>query len=297
MAPLLEAAAADAQAAGARAWFGARVVAIVPHTGGSELTIARGRRHEALLARFVIGADGARSRTATALGLDRNRRFLVGVEEVYEGGRGGPPCLRCVVDPVLAPGYLAWVADDGEERHVGVAGIGEGYRPGAALAAFRARLGGELGGRRARERRGGAIPVGGLLPRIASPRGLLVGDAAGAVSPLTAGGLDPCLRQARLAVEVVRRWLGRGQAEALAAYQGEAVRARFRGRRLLRALMDRAAHPVLVELGVAALALAPAREVAERVFFGRGSFPDVDLDREIARLEPDAPPELSPRRS
>ncbi len=36
------------------------------------------------------------------------------------------------------------------------------------------------------ERRGGPIPVGGVLRRIGCADGLLVGDAAGAVSPLTA---------------------------------------------------------------------------------------------------------------
>jgi hypothetical protein len=41
-----------------------------------------------------------------------------------------------------------------------------------------------------------------VLPRIACARGLLVGDAAGAVSPLTAGGLDPCLRLSALAAAV-----------------------------------------------------------------------------------------------
>lgn len=40
------------------------------------------------------------------------------------------------------------------------------------------------------ERRAGPIPVGSLLRRISCADGLLVGDAAGAVSPLTAGGLD-----------------------------------------------------------------------------------------------------------
>src|SRR4051812_5120454 len=68
-------------------------------------------------ARFVIGADGARSLVARELGLDRNREMLVGLEEIV-ASRGGEPQLHCYLDPRLAPGYIAWVCDDGEEAHV-----------------------------------------------------------------------------------------------------------------------------------------------------------------------------------
>jgi flavin-dependent dehydrogenase len=34
-------------------------------------------------ARFVVGADGARSRVARDLGLDRNRHLIIGAEEVF----------------------------------------------------------------------------------------------------------------------------------------------------------------------------------------------------------------------
>ena len=54
------------------------------------------------------------------------------------------------------------------------------------------------------ERHRGPIPVGGVLRRISSGRGLLVGDAAGAVSPLTAGGLDPCVRISEQAAAVIK---------------------------------------------------------------------------------------------
>jgi flavin-dependent dehydrogenase len=55
-------------------------------------------------ARFVVGADGARSRVARDLGLDRNRHLLVGAEEVFAVPPGeGPPTFHCVLDPSLAP--------------------------------------------------------------------------------------------------------------------------------------------------------------------------------------------------
>ena len=39
-------------------------------------------------ARFLVGADGARSRVAAHFGLGRNERFLVGVEHEYRGIEG-----------------------------------------------------------------------------------------------------------------------------------------------------------------------------------------------------------------
>lgn len=273
----------EAEAAGAEVLTGHRFAGARPAGGGVEVELERsGGPARRLRARFVVGADGARSPVAASLGLDRNRSFLIGAEDVLPSAlAGGPPVMHCFVDPELAPGYLAWVVDDGHQAHVGVAGDPARFRPLAALARFRAGLGEVLPLSAAPriERRGGRIPVGGLLRRIASERALLVGDAAGAVSPLTAGGLDPCLRQSRLAVEVVCAWLGAGRREALEAYQAPALRRRFRGRMLMRRAFDRLPGRAAAELALAALRAPGLSPLAARVFFGRGSFPDLDLAR------------------
>ena len=245
---------------------------------GSAAALERGGRRERLRARFVVGADGAVSRVAPALGLDENREWIVGVEEVFRGvGTGHAPAFHCWIDPGVAPGYIAWVVDDGEEVHVGVGGYASRFRPAEALRRFHARVAPRFGlqGAAACERRGGRIPVGGVLPRIACARGLLVGDAAGAVSPLTAGGLDPCLRLSALAAEVAAGFLATGDGAALAPYDGAALRARFRARLLLRRVLAAVRSPAAAELACAALRLPPGRAAAHRVFFGRGSFPDV----------------------
>src|SRR3954454_6706929 len=135
---------------------GANVVAVEP----GRVTIERRGRAEVLRARYIVGADGARSLVARALGLDRNREMLVGVEEVV-AARGEAPALHCFLDPRLAPGYIAWVATDGVEAHVGVAGYRERFDPAAALRAFRGSVT-HLADGRAVERRGGLIPVGGI---------------------------------------------------------------------------------------------------------------------------------------
>src|SRR6185312_1644369 len=124
--------------------------------------------------------------------LDVNRSSLLGAEIVHPVASGtATPAFHCVLDPRVAPGYLGWVIDDGRHAHVGVAGYPDAMRPGIRhlLDTFAADAPGRTAATGPVERRGGPIPVGGVLRRLACPAGLLVGDAAGAVSPLTAGGL------------------------------------------------------------------------------------------------------------
>lgn len=259
-------------------WMPATAVsALEPADRNSIATLEHAGRRTRLKVRFVVGADGAVSRVAPALGLDENREWLAGVEEVFPGGASGQsPAFHCWLDPELAPGYLAWVVDDGEEVHVGVAGYAARFQPADALRRFHARVAPRFGlaGVAPIERRGGRIPVGGVLRRIASPRGLLVGDAAGAVSPLTAGGLDPCLRLSALAAEVAAEFLATGRESALARYDGGDFRARFRVRLLLRRALAAVRSPMAAEVACAALRCPPFRGVARRVLFGHGSFPD-----------------------
>ena len=224
---------------------------------GERVVVSRRGRRESHAARFIVGADGARSRVAQLLGLDRNDDFLVGIEEIVPSSQR--PALHCFIDPRLAPGYIAWIACDGEAAHVGVAGYRDRFNPAAALAEFRRR---HFPAGRVIERRGGLIPVNGVLRRIACERGLLVGDAAGAVSPLTAGGLDGAMRLSELAADVIING-------DLRRYGGARFQTRFIARRWMRIAMDILPAPA-IELAFAFMA-----PVARHVFFSRGSFPDV----------------------
>lgn len=249
------------------------------------VTFIRNEREVRIRARFIIGADGARSTVAEQLGLDRNREMLTGIEEVVPP-ISREPVLHCFVDPRLAPGYIAWVANDGHEAHIGVAGRGRrhgrGWEPARALQAFRESLPFHAG--RTIERRGGLIPVGGMLRRIASPRGLLIGDAAGAVSPLTAGGLDGALRLSTFAADVAFAYLDSGDADVLRQYSGDRFRTRFMTRRWMRHAMNAMATPAITEIAFALLRLPPMRAIAEHIFFARGSFPDVEPQRNAGVL-------------
>lgn len=230
--------------------------------------------------RFLIGGDGACSKVARDLQLDRNGEWIVGVEDVFEElSFNSTPRLLCFLDPRLAPGYIAWIASDGEQAHVGVAGYPNRFEPLAALEQFKERSSELFDLRHARrvERRGGRIPVGGILETIVNKRGLVIGDAAGAVSPLTAGGLDPCMRLSTLAANVTAMYLENGDPSILGQYSGEIFRSKFTSRIWARQLVSRIKSVALTEVACAALRLPLLKVLVKQVFFGRGSFPDVEV--------------------
>ncbi|SDF80381.1 Dehydrogenase (flavoprotein) [Lentzea fradiae] len=235
---------------------------------GAQVRLNAGYPGKATRARFTIGADGARSTVARRLGLDVNRRLITGIEEVYPVRTGSAPAFHCVVDPRLAPGYIAWVIDDGEHAHVGLAGRADRFT--APLPQLLTRFRGSFpvpepaGPVR---RRGGPIPVGGLLRRIVSPRGLLVGDAAGAVSPLTAGGLDPCMRMSELAASVTFDYLRSGNRHVLEHYDGAALRRRYLLRSQLRRGLSLVRGPGIAELAFGLLRTPPGQAVAKKILF------------------------------
>ena len=263
----------------------------LPHTSYVSHSAADGKvtlqlSSGSITTRYLIGADGARSRVARDLKLELNREWIVGVESVFQGAvLDGPPRLLCFLDPKLAPGYIAWIAHDGEETHLGVGGYPSLFDPTAALLDFRSRVANIIDLRNAKqiETRAGLIPVGGVLRNIANATGLLIGDAAGAVSPLTAGGLDPCMRLSEFAARVVTEYLSTGDAQVLQAYSGELFRSRFASRLWARRIAATLRQPQLLEFGCALLRVPLFSRLAHHVFFGRGSFPDV-TDNVAVRL-------------
>ena len=71
--------------------------------------------------RFLVGADGARSQVAKLLGLDRNLRYLKGVEYAYEPLPDAELSLHCFMDKHFAPGYIGWVLPGVGVTQVGLA--------------------------------------------------------------------------------------------------------------------------------------------------------------------------------
>jgi len=223
--------------------------------------------------RFLVGADGARSVVARALNLGCNRRLLHGIEYEYTLGPQGPQleeadALHCFVDRRLAPGYIAWMLQGVKTLQVGLARRGEAQSSDVktAMREFLARISPlvQLDDRKPDSVRAGPIPCGGLVKPHARSRALLVGDAAGMVSPVTAGGIHTALRYGLAAGHAVADFLqGRGVDPA-----GELIRhyPRFRAKRLLRFAYDH----LQCDWAFNALLTTPVlRRMASRLYFHR----------------------------
>lgn len=267
---------------------GTRYISAEMLSGETRVTLEKSGEGFAVKTKVLIGADGANSRVAKDLRLDENKEWIVGYEEVFHSVTSDrEPRLHCFLDAELAPGYLAWIADDGEEIHVGVGGYAAEFNPREALKKFKLKTKEiiDLKDLDLAETRGGRIPVGGVLRRIGSENGILIGDAAGAVSPLTAGGLDPCLRLSKFASEIVWERLQTENPRVLLNYSGELFRARFVSRLWMRQIIKTFTNQKLLELGFAFLRGKIGGKFAKHVFFGRGSFPDVDVRKIERRIE------------
>jgi flavin-dependent dehydrogenase len=217
--------------------------------------------------RYVIGADGPRSKVARSAGLGTNERFLAGVEHEFAGAAiGDADKLHCFIDRRIAPGYIAWVVAGVGVVQAGVArrSAAGGWRPDEAMAAFLAKIAPVIDLRDARPSsvRAGLIPCGGVVRPVATSRVLLVGDAAGMVSPVTAGGIHTALKHGLAAGNAVADFL-RGKAADPATWFVRSY-PKFRLKRLLRWGFDRFQTDFAFNW---LLATRPMRAAASIVYF------------------------------
>lgn len=217
-------------------------------------------------ARLLIGADGATSTVGRAFGLDANRRFLGGVEFELEAEPDlDERFLHCFLDSKLAPGYIGWAVPGVGITQVGLAAR-HGFRPDARafLKSYLTRLG--LPQRRILARRSGLIPAGATLTNTAQGRVMLIGDAAGHVSPVTGGGIVQTLRLGRRTAQLASDWIDAGGEHPARALAREAPR--YRAKLWLRRGLDLAPPNWMWNL---VFGTAPFRAFAQGVYFhGRG---------------------------
>ncbi len=226
-----------------------------------------------LRTRYLVGADGARSTVARLFGLARNTRFLTGLEAEYPELPGADPdYLHCFLDSRLARGYLAWVAPAPGLFQVGLATT-EGAKPD--LRAFLAHTERLFGFSKfsVKERRSGRIPCGGPVHPFAAPRVLLIGDAAGHVSPLTGGGIRLAFRYGRRAAQLIADHLSHHGPPPELALAREIPS--MRHKLLLRRIMDGAPPNWLYDMAIGTPLM---NWFARKVYFHRRAQPGDSLE-------------------
>ena len=147
---------------------------------------------------YLVGADGARSRIAKLFGLGQNKQVLLGIEYEVEGITNlDKDFLHVFLDSKLAPGYIAWVVPGVNLTQVGLASK---YPRKPNIKKFYNIIEKRFGGKNTKimSRRGGFIPCGGTVNPLTKDNICLLGDAAGMVSPMTAGGIHPAIEIGRL---------------------------------------------------------------------------------------------------
>ncbi|QSI31687.1 NAD(P)-binding protein [Variovorax sp. RKNM96] len=224
-----------------------------------------------ITATYLVGADGPHSRVAKALGLSRNTRFLYGVEHEYQGARMAPDLLHCFIDRQLAPGYIGWALDGVGVSQIGLARrLGHNDANALRLAPLLKKIESVVspGNAPPVAVRAGMIPCGGVLPVVARERALLVGDAAGMVSPVTAGGIHTALQHGERAGEAVARFV-RGEVGDPATWFVRSY-PRFLLKRSLRWAFDHFQSDWMFNH---LLGTSPMRRMAELVYFHRKGGP------------------------
>jgi flavin-dependent dehydrogenase len=201
--------------------------------------------------RYLVGADGPCSSVARSTGLGVNRAFLFGMEHEYPGvALPAPQFLHCFVDRRLAPGYIGWVVAGPKVVQVGLAQrLGRQARPAThALGAFIEKIAPVIDLRTIAPAavRAGMIPCGGLVAPVAARRVLLVGDAAGMVSPVTAGGIHTALKHGLAAGHAIADFLA-GRCDDPATWFAASY-PRFRAKRALRFAFDHLQSDLLFDL-------------------------------------------------
>jgi geranylgeranyl reductase family protein len=178
------------------------VVEVVEERDKVRVSTAEGQE---LAARYLLGADGANSVVARALGLRQRKALGAAIEaEVQVDGRTLAEYAQTALFEfgAVAGGYL-WIFPKKEHLSVGIAVFGKRRADlRSILRREMTRFGIELDGIPLHAH---PLPVHWCHERLATERTLLVGDAAGLVDPFLGEGIRYAVRSACLAAEAIAK--------------------------------------------------------------------------------------------
>ena len=214
--------------------------------------------------RHLVGADGAKSRVAERTGLGQVRDFLYGVEHEFEGMQlPEADALHCFLSRRWAPGYIGWATQGPTGVQLGLARRHRNaHTPAPDMDSFQRHVAPVLGidpNARPSAIRAGLVPCGGPIRHASADGVLLTGDAAGIVSPLTAGGIHSAWRHGWAIGDAIARHLHEGAPDPQHVARGATPR--YGTKRALRWAFDRLQvdWPFDLLIGSAALQWAAGR--------------------------------------
>jgi len=159
-------------------------------------------------ARYVIGADGAKSEVArqTIEGYEKTK-YVFAYHEIVKAPQGDasydPDRCDVYYNGALSPDFYGWVFPHGDTMSIGTGSADKGYSLRSAVGRLR-----ELGGLAHLEtlrREGAPIPLK-PLPRWENGRNVvLAGDAAGVVAPASGEGIYYAMFGGRVAAHAVNQ--------------------------------------------------------------------------------------------
>jgi digeranylgeranylglycerophospholipid reductase len=167
--------------------------------------------------KVIIGADGPGSRVAKALGLPRNNNPYPAVTAQAKGDF--EPYVQMFFGGI-APGAYSWIIPKKGQANVGV-GFSPKFADGTLseyFEKFRAKHDFDI----MTKLEGKYVPSEGMLSKLVSGNGMLVGDSAGHVISVNGGGLPLALIAGRVCGEVAAENIINGR--GLKDYQDECAR-------------------------------------------------------------------------
>lgn len=175
-----------------------------------------------LRATAVIGADGAYSPTAKALGLPNLPRCTALQERIRlpdERMARWEDTADLYLGPEVSPDLYAWVFPKKDHVAVGI-GAGQGHTKGARqlLENLKRRVGAELAGGEVFMQEAHALPMH-PRPQIAFDRAMLIGDAAGLVVGTSGEGIYWAMKSGKLAAQALIESLPDASLAALRRYE------------------------------------------------------------------------------
>jgi geranylgeranyl reductase len=184
---------------------------------------------EAVRARVVIGADGAKSSVAAQCIKGAGKiPYVFAYHEIIRSPATGFNGASCDIyyQGKLSPDFYGWVFPHGDTASVGSGSARKGFSLRQSVGALREAAG--LKGAETIRREGAPIPLRPLR-RWDNGRDVVVaGDAAGVVAPASGEGIYYAMEGGRLAAEAASAFLATGEAKALQTARKKFMRAHGR---------------------------------------------------------------------